>query len=445
MSDMKVVKASCIGPARTDNTGENCQKYYKEKSGLSLCEVLSEERDSDHPDFFRIRTSADNGKSWGEWQNAPVPAYRRYGSYEVLCADGFSHATDWVWNPVHGHSVRLSQEQVYRNGHEKALSERFDDRDAWSLHTYLFIRDDDGREAVQLIRYEDGADFDPGAPGNAAYFHRNAAYRCNNIVIDKNGDLLLALGIPMRKCFELRGEDNRYLYPTEPDIDIYNGVIMVRGHWNGKTYAFTPSRPMVISDLLTGRGMDEPTIALLSSGRIVIVTRGSNMVPHRHAGNRLEPGTPGFKWYAFSDDGGKTFTDFMPWHFDSGEVIYSSATISQFFRGERNGKQYWIGNIIPPEAAHTIHENYPRFPLNIVEIDETYGTAKKDTLTVIDTRRDGESEYVQLSNFCTYQDRETGYLHVILTKFGQHYPAESVYKCEIWEYEIELDEGGNNL
>ena len=141
----------------------------------------------------------------------------------------------------------------------------------------------------------------------------------------------------------------------------------------------------------------------------------------------------------YSDDGGKTFTDFMPWHFDCGEVVYSSATISLFLRGERNRKQYWSGNIIPPEAAHTICENFPRFPLNIVEIDETYGTAKKDTLTVIDTRRDGESEYVQLSNFCTYQDRESGLLHVILTKFGQHYPDESVWKCETWEYQVELD------
>ena len=243
----------------------------------------------------------------------------------------------------------------------------------------------------------------------------------------------------MRKCFELRGEDNRFLYPTEPDIDIYNGVLMVRGKWNGTAYEFTPSRPIIISDLQSGRGMDEPTIALLSSGRIVVVTRGSNIVPNRHDGNRLDPGAPGFKWYAFSDDGGKTFTDFLPWHFDCGEVIYSSATISLFFRGERTGKLYWIGNIVPPEAAHTIQGNYPRFPLTIVEIDETCGTAKKDTLTVIDTKRGNESEFVQLSNFCAYQDRETGYLHVILTKFGQHYPAESVWKSEVWEYEIELD------
>ena len=48
---------------------------------------------------------------------------------------------------------------------------------------------------------------------------------------------------------------------------------------------------------------------------------------------------------------------------------------------------YWIGNI----TGHVTNEGWPRWPLQIVEVDETYGTAKKESLTVIDTRREGES------------------------------------------------------
>ena len=148
---------------------------------------------------------------------------------------------------------------------------------------------------------------------------------------------------------------------------------------------------------------------------------------------RLEPGTPGVKWYAWSDDGGETFTDIMPWHFDDGEIIYSSSSYSSIVEDMRTGKHFWIGNI----TDHHVNGNYPRYPLNIVELDETYGTAKKETLTVIDTRREGEPEGIQLSNFNLMQNRETGKLEIRLTKYGQ-FADKSVFCAEPWCYEITL-------
>ena len=35
---------------------------------------------------------------------------------------------------------------------------------------------------------------------------------------------------------------------------------------------------------------------------------------------RIEPGAPAHKWYCWSDDGGRTFTDPVPWHFESRET-----------------------------------------------------------------------------------------------------------------------------
>ena len=155
----------------------------------------------------------------------------------------------------------------------------------------------------------------------------------------------------------------------------------------------------------------------------MVIIRGSN-VKFEWA-HRIEPRAPGLKWYAWSDDNGKTFTDAMPWHFDDGEIVYSSATYSRIIKDERTGKHYWIGNI----TDHRVSGNYPRYPLQIVELDETYGTAKKESYTVIDT---------------ILQNRETGRLEVMLTKFGQfqwgeHSPEGNPFKAEVWRYEIELE------
>ena len=142
-----------------------------------------------------------------------------------------------------------------------------------------------------------------------------------------------------------------------------------------------------------------------------------------------------YKYYTISDDGGKTFSPLVPWHFDTREVIYSSATYSLFLRSNTNGKLYWFGNITDPTQTQG---NYPRYPLQMVEVDEEWGCAKKDTLTVIDTRREGESERVQLSNFCLLEDRETGNIELYLSKVGQD-DNRHEFDCETWKYTITID------
>ena len=57
---------------------------------------------------------------------------------------------------------------------------------------------------------------------------------------------------------------------------------------------------------------------------------------------------------------------------------------------------------------------------------------------MIDTRREGESERVQLSNFCLLQDRETGNIELYLSKVGQ-WDTRHEFDCETWKYTITLD------
>ena len=124
----------------------------------------------------------------------------------------------------------------------------------------------------------------------------------------------------------------------------------------------------------------------------------------------------------------------MPWQFDTREVVYSSATISSLIKSQKNGKIYWIGNITEPSKTEN---NYPRWPLYICEVDDCLGILKKDTLTMIDTVRYGETEKVQLSNFNILEDRKTGNFEIRLAKLGQR--AESTWLCETWKYTIELE------
>ena len=64
---------------------------------------------------------------------------------------------------------------------------------------------------------------------------------------------------------------------------------------------------------------------------------------------------------------------------------------------------------------------------------------KKDTVTIIDTRREGETELVQLSNFAVIDNRETGDIELYLCKFGQ-YEGRHIFDCETWKYTITVPE-----
>ena len=130
----------------------------------------------------------------------------------------------------------------------------------------------------------------------------------------------------------------------------------------------------------------------------------------------------------------------MPWHFDTREVVYSPASIHAFFRSTKNGRLYWIGNIIDPKLLEPSGSN-PRWPLQICEVNEEYGYLIKDTLTLIDTRREGDTFWLELSNFNLLEDRETLDLELRLTKEGQRTVDFDKYDwyTEAWKYTIRFE------
>ncbi len=249
----------------------------------------------------------------------------------------------------------------------------------------------------------------------------------------ENGDVLFPIGADVISCCKILGLDVNEVFPSCPKL--MRGMILVRAHWNGVEYELSYSKPVVINDTMSSRGVCEPCCAQLKSGRIIVIFRGSNVIS-KEWNTRINPSALPCKWFTYSDDNGKTFSPAMPLTFDTREVVYSSATMPYLFRSSKNGKLYWIGNITDPLKTEG---NYPRYPLHIAEVDETYGCLKKETLTVIDTKREDESEYVQLSNLDLFENLNTGMLEIRLSKIGRT-GLEHTYKdTESWTYEIEFD------
>lgn len=414
-------------PMRDDGVAENISRRYAEREGLTLIENLSFQSTSDFIESSKRRISYDNGKTWGDWEEVKKKndPDSRQGEHQRNYLGG-----PVVYNPVWKHTVSFRAMQIWIGGREKCMKKySAGDSSDYTFHSYITVSDDNGGGYTELIRYQSGDEFDPDDWAKPSFAYRNHAYAHSDALVEENGDILFAMEVRMENLCELGGMDINKIFPSKPTFP--NGILVMRGKWNGERYELTPCQPIVISDRLSSRGLNEPTMARLSSGRILLIMRGSNATMSWRDSMRLEPGFPSFKWYAYSDDNGETFSEIMPWHFDDGEAIYSSASCSSIIKDERTGKHYWIGNI----TGYRVNGNFPRFPLNIVEIDEQYGTAKKETLTVIDTRREGEPETVQLSNFNLIQNRETGCFEVMLSKYGQ--TNGNVWNCEAWMYEID--------
>jgi len=151
---------------------------------------------------------------------------------------------------------------------------------------------------------------------------------------------------------------------------------------------------ITVDPALSTAGLEEPTIAELADGSLLMVCR---------AGNRDIPDVPVYKWSSVSTDGGRSWSSPGPFRYDTGEPPFSFAGGSLLVRHSGDGKLYWIGHTSPRPTGI----GDPRRPLQIAEVDEGKRAIVKRSLRTIATRREEDSEHVGLSNFRAYEDRET--------------------------------------
>lgn len=412
-------------------TSERRSQYYVNGTGLKRVEHRRLQRSSDWADQRYERYSDDNGQTWGEWVDIYSEIYEKKGDDEINTYHGIE-----TYNPRYGHFVSIGMRRIFFGGHEEAYKEyRSRGNVGFVDHCLLAIRSDSCRDRImELVKYEKGGDYDTHNWRDSAYINNNRAYMGNGVEVLDNGEILFPIAANIVSCCRFLDLDVNEVFPSCPNI--MKGLIVVRGRFNESRghYDLSFSRPVVISDLKSSRGVLEPDVVMLPSNRIVAVFRGSNVERERW-NTRIEPSTPAHKWYCYSADGGKTFTDPVPWHFDNREVFYSGSNISRFVRSIKNGKVYWIGNI----SDHNTYGNHPRYPLVIAEVNDR-GLLIKETLTIIDTRREGDAEKLQLSNFSILQDRETGLIELYLTKLGQR--KGYTWWADSYRYFIDVDGNG---
>ena len=433
-----LVEKELLVPANGTNVAEKRLQYYLDAEGRVRKEVKEFQSQDDTADYREYRFSYDNGKTWTEWVREPLPAREPVGNDEIDENLGYQNAQH-IYNPVVGHFVSLQCQFIYIDGYA-ATEAHYWAGYTRPMHSFLMIEDADGtaHERV-LVKYEEGADYSRALYRYTDYLTTNIS-RGSDLIVLENGDILFNLCIPVNVACKMAGLNLQDVFPTTGGLGHAWALLVARGVWNKTTqqYDLTYSEPIIVDDTLSTRGLSEPMFAELSGGRILCIFRTST---DKVSGwtCRLDPNAPACKYYVISEDGGKTFSEPKPWCYENGEIVYSPASICQLVESEVSGKLFWIGNACSKEE---VNGAYPRFPLYMIEINPETGLAIRSSRVLIDTRRTGESDKVQLSNFCILEDREAGTLEIYLSKLGQ-FTGKPTYECETWKYTLYLPKKEN--
>ena len=90
-------------------------------------------------------------------------------------------------------------------------------------------------------------------------------------------------------------------------------------------------------------------------------------------------------------------------------------------------------------SERPVDGNAPRYPLQIIEIDEDIICLKKDTTTIIDDRDPArDSESLQLSNYSILENRETKEIKIYLIRFGERSGGADIWTADTYKYTLRL-------
>lgn len=218
------------------------------------------------------------------------------------------------------------------------------------------------------------------------------------------------------------GDDGALFQPY--NTPFYQSRVAI-GQWRNEiTIEWQVSDCVRLSPEFTTRGVFEPTIARMVDGRILMVLRGSNM---------RNTELPGYKWYSISSDNGRTWCEVRPWTYDDGSHFFSPSSCSQLIR-HSSGRLLWIGNIVQSNPDG----NLPRYPIVIGEVDENSLLLRKQTITIIDDLKPGESPRTCLSNFHAYEDRETGEIVMCMPRWFVNSREKLDWTSNSYRYRIRL-------
>ncbi len=418
------IKKEVYVPSPEPRVGTSVSMHYIGRN-LRREETRSTIRSSDWSDTVRRRTSEDNGKNWSDWElvykQAPTQG-------EFTKSGGESQRGTGPYDPVSGRLIKPVFQRIITGKPEVAMEVLWEGNRLFCDHGFYQLSDDDGRTwgKARQLKYEDGPDFDPNNWGNPAYNRTNEMYIGQAIALS-NGTVVISSVVPVPYHDE---EDEKYpsIFPNNYREGCVGGAICFVGKWNKEIqdYDWVKSGSIFLPRRKSTRGLDELSLTELTNGNLLMIMRGSNaeLDPVKH---------PGRRWYSISRDGGLSWSEIKDMRYDTGEQLYSPGSIARTIRSSKTGKLYWVGNIpdVPPKG------NSPRYPLQIVEIDENGPSFKKDTLTVIDDRDPKkDSEHLQLSNFSLFENRETQDIEIYLIRLGERGGGPDIWTADAYKYTL---------
>ncbi len=353
---------------------------------------------SDTIDCFYERRSHDNGKTWTKPKLIFKSEY--FKDYSVRYS-GITYFLDESKNIL----LRFYNKGIYPNDNPILAT--------WEVYYQIYDRGKDEWEKPISITCEIKEKYPS---------------------INKRGILFISCSFPIRSSkgiilvpCQLKALKNGKIWFPFPNYfsPFYECAVLI-GKWRGSTIEWDISDIITIDPNVSCR-LCEPTIVELKDERLFMIMRGDNgAFPHK----------PGYKWYSISEDGGYTWTKPKPLKFDDGKPVYSPSSCSYVFRSRKTEKIYWIANILDRNPIG----NRPRYPLQIVEIDEENLVVKRNTMLIIDNKRPEDPPLVQFSNFRCYEDKETGDLVLVMARYGEKGSSPNLLlRSPLYLYRIELE------
>ena len=297
-------------------TAVMAEAYYTRSHGGAMLSIEHRLSRSDTVDAAYYRTSRDYGRTWSApvarstGERRPAGMWRR-------------HPRACHLDPRTGRFLEFWVEGVL------PTDDPLEGMRQWNIFYTV-----DGGPARQLIH--EGAEFDARHPLPGVYTGRNCVMLGDvaslPLTLPDGAILLPAITTPLRSDGQLFNPTGGYTYTD---------ALVLHGHWRGKDLLWRAADPVKGDPLRSTRGMDEPTLARLADGRILMLLRGSN---------DRNPSLPGYRWMSYSTDGGWHWTEPQPWTYTTGEPFFSPSACSQLLR-HSNGKLYWIGHIYASQSA----------------------------------------------------------------------------------------------
>jgi arylsulfatase A len=364
----------------------------------------------DTPTEPRRRVSHDDGQTWSPL--TPLPSLVTFPDKASII--------DWkfcgIYDPASERHVSLAIHHVrdMRQGPPRRIYN----------HSLIRLSYDDGKTfgPPHMLRNEGGADFDPEDLLNPDYLENNNGYPGQSIFRHSNGSLIIPVTNSRIPADVEDAPLGRTVWPTKGTIGSHCFV----GRWNKdkQAYDWQAGKPAWLLRETAYNGLLEADVAELTDGRVLIVWRVTRYKD-----------SPACKYYGVSSDGGLTFTKPRPFTYSNGANFFSTSTFHRLFRSSKTKKLYWIGNIAPEKPTNAGH---PRYPLIIGEIDEETLGLKKETVTEVDTRHEGEGKMLQLSNFWIIEHSKTHELEVYLTRLYEN--PDELFTANCYKYTVTFNE-----